>query len=76
MKNFILLILLTGCTQPKTDVKGYYEGYQRGWKDANEILAAFRKQTGEKLDCDQAELDKHSAEIGAYEITCEELEAL
>jgi hypothetical protein len=23
--------------------------------------------------CDQAALDKHSAEIGAYEITCEEL---
>jgi hypothetical protein len=77
MKNFILLILLTaGCTQQKTDVTGYYQGYQRGWKDANEILSAFRKQTGEKLECDQAALDKHSAEIGAYEITCDELEAL
>ena len=34
MKYLFLLILAAGCTQQKTDVTGYYQGYQRGWKDA------------------------------------------
>jgi hypothetical protein len=32
--------------------------------------------TTKPAQCDQNALDQHSAEIGAYEITCEELEDL
>jgi PBP1b-binding outer membrane lipoprotein LpoB len=63
MKNLILILILTGCTQQQLETQSRTEDV---------VEAQFESSK----PCDQAALDKHSAEIGAYEITCEELEAL
>lgn len=62
MKIIILCLALIGCTKlSETD---------------KTVTTEFIMDKARAGHCDQAELDAHSEAIGAYEITCEELEDL
>ena len=64
MKYIILILSLTACTAPQLNAQSAKE----------DIIEAYLEDPERK--CDQQALDAYSAEIGAYEITCEELEEL
>lgn len=69
MKYLILLLALNACTTSRIEI-------MKDFRAKETKFSLDEHYTYFEGECDQAALDAYSAKIGAYEITCEEMEEL